>query len=150
MHRAIIAHPAHVDETNIDELRNANFVFLAMDGGPAKRYVIEQLEQSGVPFIDTGMGIYQAGDALGGIVRTTISDSEHRNHVWKKQRISFADAEADEYEQNIQIADLNMLNAALAVIKWKKLCGFYTDFEHEYFSAYTIDGNHLLNEDQGE
>jgi antirestriction protein ArdC len=26
---------------------------------------------------------------------------------------------------NIQIAELNALNAALAVIKWKKLCGFY-------------------------
>ncbi|MDP9340545.1 MAG: ThiF family adenylyltransferase [Actinomycetota bacterium] len=149
MRRAIIAHAVHVDDTNIEELRDASFVFLAMDGGPAKRYVIEHLEQFGVPFIDTGMGIYQAVDALGGIVRTTTSDNEHRSHIWEKSRISFADAEADEYEQNIQIADLNMLNAALAVIKWKKLFGFYTDFEHEYSSMYTIDGNHLLNEDQG-
>jgi len=41
-----------------------------------------------------------------------------------------------------------MLNAALAVIKWKKLFGFYFDFEQELSSTYTIDGNHLLNEDQ--
>lgn len=25
---------------------------------------------------------------------------------------------------------------------------FYTDFEHELTSTYTIDGNHLLNEEQ--
>ena len=34
-----------------------------------------------------------------------------------------------------------------AVIKWKKLFGFYADLEHEHHSAYTIDGNHLTNED---
>jgi Family of unknown function (DUF6527) len=70
----------------------------------------------------------QTGSALGGIVRMTTSVEGPRDHV--ATRIFFADAEADEYEQNIQIADLNMLNVALAVIKSKKLCGFY-DFEHE-------------------
>ena len=37
---------------------------------------------------------------------------------------------------------------ALAVIKWKKLLGFYRDLENEYFSAYTLDGNSIVNEDQ--
>ncbi|MFC6355756.1 hypothetical protein [Luethyella okanaganae] len=32
----------------------------------------------------------------------------------------------------------------------KKLFGFYADLEQEHYSAYTIDGNHLLNEDQPE
>ena len=146
MRRGIFAHPVHVDESNIDELRDASFVFLAMDGGPTKKLIIERLEGFNVPFIDTGMGIYQAGSALGGIVRTTASIEGYRRHVGS--RVSFADAEADEYEQNIQIADLNMLNAALAVIRWKKLFGFYTDFEKELTSIYTIDGSHLLNQDR--
>jgi len=51
-------------------------------------------------------------------------------------------------KKNIQIADLNMLNAAFAVIKWKKLLGFYKDLENEHFSTYTVDGNLLVNEDQ--
>jgi len=148
MHRHIIAHDAHIDETNIEELRDATFVFFAIDGGPTKRFIIEQLEQFGVSFIDTGMGVYQVGDSLGGIVRTTTSAEDRRRHIWEKGRISFAEADDDEYEQNIQIADLNMLNAALAVIRWKKLFGFYSDFEHEFSCMYTIDGNHLLNEDQ--
>ena len=40
------------------------------------------------------------------------------------------------------------LSAVFAVIKWKKLCGFYCDLENEHHSTYTLDGNMLLNEDQ--
>jgi hypothetical protein len=41
---------------------------------------------------------------------------------------------------------LNALNAALAVIKWKKLMGFYQDLDFEHHCTYTIGGNMLRNE----
>ena len=150
MHRHIIRHAAHVTAANIDELRDADFVFISVDGGGTKKFIIEKLQDFGIPFVDVGMGLYQVGDSLGGLVRTTASTPGHTEHIWDNDRISFADEADDEYDQNIQIAELNMLNAALAVIKWKKIFGFYTDFEHEYSSTYTIDGNHLLNEDQAD
>jgi hypothetical protein len=151
MHRHVIAHDVDVDASNIEELRDADFVFLSIDGGSRKRFIIQKLEEFRVPFIDVGMGVYQVGDSLGGMVRTTAGAPDHTDHIWTNSRISFADDDDDdEYDQNIQIADLNMLNASLAVIKWKKLIGFYSDLEHEYSSTYTIDGNHLLNEDQGQ
>jgi hypothetical protein len=78
----------------------------------------------------------------------TASVPSHRRHVWEGQRLSFSEVVGDDYDSNIQIADLNALNAVLAVLKWKKLFGFYADLEHELCSAYTIDGNHLLNEDK--
>lgn len=56
-------------------------------------------------------------------------------------------ADRNEYDVNIQIADLNALNAALAVIKWKKLMGFYQDLDLEHHCTYTIGGNLLHNED---
>jgi hypothetical protein len=60
--------------------------------------------------------------SLGGILRTTVSTPERRDVV--RKRVSFAPKEAGGvYETNIQIADLNSLNADLAVIKWKKLRG---------------------------
>ncbi|WP_026179199.1 ThiF family adenylyltransferase [Streptomyces hokutonensis] len=148
IHRGITAHPVNVDETNVDEIGDADFVFVCIDSGPNKRFLIRKLEEFGIAFIDTGMGVYQKGSSLGGLVRTTASDDRQRNHVWENDRISFGDEEDDEYEQNIQLAELNMLNAALAVIKWKKMMGFYFDFDHEYSSVYTIDGNHVLNEDK--
>ena len=93
------------------------------------------------------MGVYRTGDTLGGIVTATTSTPGHRDHVRASNRITFADG-GDEYDHNIQIADLNMLNAVFAVIKWKKLYGFYADDEHELFTAYTIAANQLLNADQ--
>ena len=147
MRRGIIAHPCHIDESNISDLQNMAFVFLTMDAGPGKKLIVEELEEYGVPFIDTGMGVYRADDKLGGIVTVTTSTPGHREHVRAGKRITFADG-GDEYDHNIQIADLNMLNAVLAVIKWKKLYGFYTDDERELFSAYTIAANQLLNGDQ--
>ena len=147
MRRGIIAHPCHVDETNIDELQAMSFVFLTMDAGSGKKLIVEKLEGYGVPFIDTGMGVYRIGDALGGILTATTSTPANRDHVRAGNRITFADG-GDEYDGNIQIADLNMLNAVLAVIKWKKLYGFYTDDEHELYTAYTIAANQLLNADQ--
>jgi len=63
--------------------------------------------------------------------------------------VSFEDAPGDDdYNRNIQIADLNALNAALAVIKWKKVFGVYRDLKSEHQSQFSIDTNLLLNEDR--
>ena len=60
----------------------------------------------------------------------------------------YREEDADnEYDKNIQIADMNALNAALAMMKWKKLFGFYADNEREHYSTYTIDTN-LLTSDE--
>ena len=147
MRRGIIAHPYYIDESNISELQDMTFVFLTMDPVPGKKFIVERLEDYGIPFIDAGMGIRRTGDTLRGIVTVTTSTPGHREHVWANKRITFADG-GDDYDHNIQIADLNMLNAAFAVIKWKKLYGFYADDEHELFTAYTIAANQLLNSDQ--
>ena len=149
MRRRIIPHPYNIDASNVSELQGMAFVFICMDAGNAKKTVVEKLEHLGIPFVDVGMGIdVSEGDCLRGIVRVTTSTKEKRNHVREKQRIDFSGDGNDVYAQNIQIADLNALNAALAVIKWKKLFGLYADLDKEHFSAYTIDGNILTNEDK--
>lgn len=149
MHRHIIAHPIYIDASNMEELSEMNFVFLCMDRSGEKKAIIEYLEKSGVPFIDVGMGIDEEGGSLGGILRITTSTPQMRDHVRAKGRISFADAGGgDDYSRNIQVADLNMLNAALAVLKWKKLYGFYQDQEHEHHTTYSIDTNLLTSEDK--
>jgi len=149
MRRGIFSHPVYIDASNVDQLRDMKFVFLCFDAGRAKELVVESLEKFGIPFVDVGMGVYLSGDSLGGIVKTTTSTPTQRDHIRAKGRISFTAGDGNnEYDQNIQIADLNALNAALAVIKWKKLFGFYHDFEKEHHCTYTIDGNKLFNEDQ--
>ncbi|MBZ6078828.1 ThiF family adenylyltransferase [Microvirga puerhi] len=151
MRHSVIPHAEYINEENVSQLNAMNFVFVCVDKGGPKKIIANALEQYGVPFIDVGMGIYQKDNALDGIVRVTTSTASKRNHVHDGHRIPFSDRDGDdEYDSNIQIADLNALNAALAVVKWKKICGFYWDFDHEHFSTYTIDGNHMINEDKGD
>jgi hypothetical protein len=148
MRRNIFAHSIYLDESNVDALREMNFVFLALDNGEARKLLVEHLEASAVDFIDVGMGVYESGDSLGGQIRVTLSTTDQRDHI-RDGRIPFGAADPDDaYRKNIQIADLNALNAALAVIRWKKTMGFYLDLEHEHFSIYAVDGNCLINEDQ--
>ena len=93
-----------------------------MEGGAAKKLIVEKLEEFGVPFVDVGLGVDHTGDSLGGIVRATTSTPEKRDHF--RKRVSFSDDETDnEYNENIQISDLNFLNAVLAVIRWKNCSG---------------------------
>jgi hypothetical protein len=147
MHRGITAHEEYVDASNVDQLQGMDFVFVCLDRGTAKELIIEKLQEFGIPFADVGMGIYETDGALGGILRVTTSTPQKRDHV--RGKIPFSDGVGrNEYVANIQIAELNALNAALAVLKWKKLCGFYHDFDHEHHSTFTITGNMLLNEDK--
>jgi ThiF family len=150
LHRHVIAHEHALGEHNADELDDMSFVFICMDSGPAKRAVVEHLENRGISFIDVGMGLDELEGSIGGILRVTLSTPDMRGHVWEKRRIAFDDPddEANEYARNIQVADLNALNACMAMIRYKRYLGFYRDLEHEHNSLYTIDGNHLLNEDQ--
>ena len=109
--------------------------------------MVEKLGELGVPFIDVGMGVEEVEGSLLGQLRVTVSTDRSRDQVRSTLPTSDRDGE-DDYSRNIQIADLNALNAALAVIKWKKLSGFYADLEKEHTSLYQIDGNHLVNEDK--
>jgi hypothetical protein len=148
MHRAINAYPVRLDAGSLHLLDGITFAFVCMDAGDEKRAVVDKLEALNVPFIDVGMGLELTDGSLGGVVRTTVSTPERRDIV--RERVSFAAAANDDvYASNIQVADLNALNAVLAVVKWKKLRGFYRDIEREHHCSYTTDGNLLLNEELG-
>jgi tRNA A37 threonylcarbamoyladenosine dehydratase len=151
MHRGIVPHGHHLDASNVEMLDGMTFCFVSIDRGSAKRAIVDSLEARSVPFIDVGMGLQLVDGALLGVLRVTTSTPAMREHVHAKQRISFGDGDADDaaiYGQNVQIAELNALNANLAVIRWKKHLGFYHDQENEHFSTYTIDGHMLTSDDR--
>lgn len=146
----LIPHEENVTSENAGELQGMSMVFICVDKNSARREIIENLERLGISFIDCGMGVEVINGALSATVRATTSTPAARSHVRDKGRIDMSDdcAVDDEYATNIQIADLNMLNAALAVIKWKKLVGFYVDYEHEFHTTYTVEENLLTSEDK--
>lgn len=142
MHRHIIPHELKLDGSNVSDLGGLDFVFLCIDDGAAKAPIVDFLEGRGIAFIDIGMGVNIDRDTLGGTLRVTTSTPGMRDHLRKYVSMAVP-AEDPDYSTNIQIAELNALNAAMAVIRWKKLLGFYRDLIGEHCSTYTINVNQL-------
>jgi hypothetical protein len=146
IHKGIVEHAVYVTAENAGELAGMNFVFVCVDRPPEKAPILAKLKELGIPFVDVGMGIYVKNGSLIGTLRVTTGTPQKHDHL--ADRISLEEADgANEYDSNIQIAELNAFNACMAVIKWKQLCGFYVDLENEHFSAYSIDCALLVSGD---
>jgi len=143
--RGIKAYPENVTEKNIDLLKELSYVFICIDNNNAKGMIISNLKKFGVTFIDVGLGVNLVEDNLIGQLRVTVGTPEKNDHI--PNRIGTASMEDDEYATNIQVADLNAMNALMAVMKWKKLCGFYQDLKKEHNSTFTINTGQLIHGD---
>lgn len=144
MRRHIVAHPKNIDQNSVTELNTMDFVFLALDKGKPRRIIVDFLVEKNISFIDVGMGLYIGDDNdIGGSVKVLTCTLSNHDHV--KKKMNFVDGD-DVYADNIQVADINALNAALAVIKWKKLFGFYIDANKENYALYQISDNEIDNE----
>ncbi|QSX37799.1 ThiF family adenylyltransferase [Shewanella sedimentimangrovi] len=144
LHRGVVPHSIYVTNENLEELDHFNFVFLSIDSGTARSIITSYLIIKGIPFIDVGLGIerldYDNGNtALQGSCRVTLATPNKCDHVSKL--LVLEDEHNDEvlYESNIQISELNAMNALLAISKWKQYKGFYhDDTENAHNLIYTI------------
>lgn len=147
MRGGIVAHAEHLTAENLHLLDGLDFVFCCTDGVESRALIVPALEARGLPFVDCGLGLTLVDDALIGLVRVTTSTPAMRDHAHAAGRIPTEAGDGDLYRSNIQVADMNALAAALAVMRWKRLVGFYLDLEGEYNSTFSVDGNHLRNDD---
>lgn len=146
MRSGVVAHEFNIEPQNIDVLHDLDFVFIAVDDNHVRGWLLRELDRIGIPFVDVGMGIEKTDDRLLGIIRTSFCETLHSSAA---RRGEGGLPDVGEYERNVQIVELNALNAALAVIRWKKYRKFYLDLGHEARSTYTIDGNHMTNRRPG-
>lgn len=147
MHRGIKRHAYNLTLENLAELSSFDFVFVAVDDGESRKAILQELISMKVSFIDVGLDIaFDQQHALRGLCRFTVGTPEHHSHV--EEVVSFAKAPADALYRNIQVADLNMLNAAMAVGKWKQMRGFYADDMREHHSIYNTATHALTKEDR--
>jgi len=145
MHNGIKPHAKYVTPKNIVELKGFNYVFISVDKNEVRYNLTQSLLAMGVTFIDVGMEVNKVEDNLLGTVRVTVGTKSKNNHL--DSRIGSHEFGENEYATNIQIADLNCLNAMLAILKWKKLSGFYQDVKNDHNNLFFINTNKLLNED---
>ncbi len=150
--RGIVAYTEFVNQSTgkkIKELK-LDFIFISIDDDQTKQWLFPTLQAENIAFVDVGMGIQREDEKLLGIIRTSISTPQGGYYKPQMEKIKAGNGQqgGGEYERNIQLVELNALNAALAVIRWKKYRGFYLDLEGELQSTYTLDGNHLSNSGQ--
>ena len=130
MRRGIVPYAEKITEQNIELLKGLSFVFICIDSNSARGMIISHLKKFQIPFIDVGLGVEIVEDSLAAILRATLGTPLKHDHIL--DRIGTIDTDDDEYSTNIQIADLNAMNALMAVLKWKKLNGFYKDLKDAY------------------
>lgn len=142
LHRGIVPHSERMQRGSLDALDGMDFVFLCIDEIGPKRAICDRLARAGVPFVDTGIGLDVAPDGVFGLVRVTTSTDETRQAALDCMPGGHGGAD-DPYRTNVQVADLNALNAALAVIRWKRLFGFYRDCGQEHQSVLDVESGRL-------
>ena len=145
MHTGITAHPVSLTAENLHLLEGATFVFLAAADAESRPEIMRWLQDQGVPFIDVGMSFREGqGGGLTGMAKVTA--------FRPGDEIALPTAPAvppgqDDYSSNVQVAELNALNAALAVIRWKRYLGFYATHTASNQTVYKLYLNELRNGD---
>jgi len=144
MRKGIHARMAYIDNDNLAELDSFDFVFLCVDKGGVRKMLGEHLIARGISFADTGMELSMLPEvnAILGTCRATLCTAEKSDHF--SRCAPQGDTQGDDiYRSNIQVADMNMLNAVLAVQLWKKCCTFYVDHWQPHHHTYSIDSASL-------
>lgn len=140
MRRGIVSHPVFIGEHNIHELSGFSFVFVCVDKDEARSLIVQFLLTQGTPLVDTGMNLKLIAEpnALIGTARTTLV-TPARPETAAECIPMGKDDDNVLYRQNIQVADMNALNAALAVMKFKQYLGFYLDNFNSHELSFVVN-----------
>jgi hypothetical protein len=112
--------PERVTPVNIERLREFDFVFVSVDDGPSRQVIVGWLSTQGIPYVDCGMGVDRSVVGLSGFVRITGADRKSYDDNVGSARLPTENAKLNEYRKQAQITELNALNAAMAVIRFKQ------------------------------
>jgi hypothetical protein len=123
-----------VDPSVVSDFEGVTFAFVCVDKGSARAGIFDLLLSRRIPFIDVGMGLNRKRGPINGMLRCTYYSAQHGQEVRDRGLAELSDEPDDIYRTNIQIAELNALNASLAVVRFKQLRGFY----HQEIPYYNI------------
>ena len=141
-------HPERIDAATAHRLSACTMVFIAVDDLDVRRRIQAACNDLGIAHIAVGIGVEVEGesnDALGGMVKI------ERLYVPLPKQMRVARENADDGDQvaqvygNIQTAELNMLSAALAIVEWKAMRGFYRNDRADSIDSviYVVSGGDI-------
>lgn len=144
MHKNLIEYDMFIKEENVSRLKDMDFVFICIDSGIARKIITDYLVSEEIPFIDAGMGLQNINDTINGQIRITVFDKTNYDRI--PVYLDFDEDGDDVYNTNIQIAECNALNAAIAVIEWKKYFRIYENVNSKCQNVYSIEMGEMVRE----
>lgn len=140
--------PEFIMSDSEEDLKDVTFAFVCVDKGASRAAIIELLIKMSIPFIDVGMGLQRDNGSIGGMIRTTYYPVAEAQKIADKKLAPMADYPDDVYRTNIQISELNALNASMAVLKYKQVRGFYSDKDSYYNMLFDINDCKNIGENE--
>lgn len=144
MYKNLIEHDMFIKEENVVALKDMDFVFICIDSGIARKTITDYLISEEIPFIDSGMGLQNINDTINGQIRVTVFDKTNYDRI--PIYLDFDEDGDDVYNTNIQIAECNALNAAIAVIEWKKYLNIYENTNSKCQNVYSLEMGEMVRE----
>lgn len=140
--------PKFIDSSCLNDLDGVTFAFVCVDKGSSREGIFDLLISMGIPFIDVGMGLNRKQGSINGMLRTTYYSADHGQNIREKQLAPLTDTTDDLYKTNIQISELNALNACFAVIRFKQLRSFYLDEISNYHLLFELSDIKILESEE--
>jgi len=134
----VLGEKERISRANPASVSECDFLFVCVDKAGSRAEILALLRDLHKPFIDVGMGLNHTPDGLAGGLRATLVTDETAQRVIDNHCLPAGNDEDDLYQTNIQIAELNALNAAIAMIMFKKRYGFYRDDDPAYHLLMTL------------
>ncbi len=138
----------YIDASSVAELDGVTFAFVSVDKGSSRAGIFDLLLSKGIPFIDVGMGLNRKHGPINGKLQVTYYSAEEGQKVREKNLAELEDRPDGIYRTNIQIGELNALNASLAIIKYKQLRGFYFEEFPNYNLLFEVADSKIVMESE--
>lgn len=135
----------YITNESAEQLEGVTFAFVCVDKGSARNEIFGLLIELGIPFIDVGMGLKRKHGPISGMMRTTYFEPNTASELKSKGLAETSDGADNLYRDNIQIGELNALNACLAMIRYKQLREFYRSDETSINSLFEIADLSIIN-----
>ena len=138
----ISIYPEYLDPNGPPDIFDSlDFVFIAIDNAETRAALCERLEQTGVPFVDVGMGIERQQGEVRGSLQVFFSGRDAGR--WRIGIPTVVGIGEQEYHI-LQLADLAALNASLAVGVWRRHIEQYAEDSKDWLVRYSVESHTLL------
>ena len=146
INKRIHAHEYNMDSEKLSELDDKDFVFVCIDNQKDRLGIIGHLLDQNIPFIDVGISVAIHQNKLRGSARVRIVEKDKSSGIKAENIVGETPAGEEVYDTNIQTAELNAINACLAIIHWKQLSGIYHKDNETSNLIYEVDSAIIRND----